>query len=500
MEDRRSRVLGIREPQRSRSAMLFCRNNGTGATVDPQQANADFSNAVNRREAPFTIQLVPNTSSLATSPTTFAALVQLTSSEWTAVSSAFNGVAGAGGGTRLLFDVTDLTPQQCLQFLNFRRKDGPATPAQNSRITRVHRVMNAFRPRFSPVNDAQLVIDRIEADGYHDMYIVNDAGTFLVSLTVGRTGVPQLHNGNGRFHPNGRYIIWPSQDVSNGQPASANNPGVGMWSNLYAIRLDGTTPYVVTKLTTVDFSAGQNGAVAQVNPLFNAAGARLYWTERYSGVGGTGTWGSWRVRRADFSLTGTSPNDTPAIANNAVVFTAGSSLGSQGTYVTCMGVISSSPEVLLLAGNLSGQHEYHMSLYRADLTNSTLTRLTGPTTPVQSWEEGSCVTPNGRVVYMTNEYSGYPLDTSNTVWEGLPREGELNLITTTGTQKERLTHFCLPTAPDFLGRRTAVFHPDVNVAGTKIAVPTGFDTYAPEDAPLVLNSMQALILHLNAAI
>ena len=44
------------------------------------------------------------------------------------------------------------------------------------------------------------------------MYVSDPRGQNVRSITEGRPGVPQRNNGNARFHPSGRYIVFVSEE------------------------------------------------------------------------------------------------------------------------------------------------------------------------------------------------------------------------------------------------------------------------------------------------
>ena len=103
---------------------------------------------------------------------------------------------------------------------------------------------------------------------------------------------------------------------------------------------------------------------------------------------------------------------------------------------------------LLFAGNPEGQHEYGMDLYILDLNSGRIQNLTQSP---KGWEEGSCIAPNGRIVYISNAESRYELDPNDANWATQPLERDYFIMNSDGSNKERLTFFNDPAAPEYLG-------------------------------------------------
>ncbi|MPZ19312.1 MAG: hypothetical protein GEV06_15565 [Luteitalea sp.] len=329
-----------------------------------------------------------------------------------------------------------------------------AKDEQVARVARIHaiRVVQdpGARPRFSP-DGKQFVFDRQNEDGFWDVYISDLSGKLVASLTEGREGIAQRANGNAIFHPSGKFVVFASEEPEHfGMRMKAlSNPGIGLFSNFWATDPEGSQFWQLTEAPIKKSLRDPTPATAVVNPLFSRDGSTFIWTERFK-AGGHHNWGEWRVMTADFVTS----DEVPELENERVLLTP-----RKGNYVTAMDFIDE--DTLLIAGNPDGQHEYGMDQYRYDLGTEKLENLTE--TP-RFWEEGSAVAPDGKIVYMTNQHSRYKQDFESANWALQERERDYYLMNADGSNKERLTFFNDPSAPEHLGQGAIVaacrFSPD----------------------------------------
>ncbi|MGH9163685.1 MAG: hypothetical protein ACRD2X_27350, partial [Vicinamibacteraceae bacterium] len=224
---------------------------------------------------------------------------------------------------------------------------------------------------------------------------------------------------------------------------------IGLFSNFWATDPKGQQFWQLTDVPIKESLRDRTPATAVVNPLFSRDGSRFIWTERFK-AGGHHNWGEWRVMTADFVTRGRGPT----LENERVLLTP-----RKGNYVTAMDFIDD--HTLLVAGNPDGQHEYGMDQYRYDLETEKLQNLTN--TP-RSWEEGAAVAPNGKIVYMTNRYSRHEQDFESANWGAQERESDYDVMSADGSDKERLTFFNDPRAPEHVDEGAIVaacrFSPD----------------------------------------
>ncbi len=334
--------------------------------------------------------------------------------------------------------------------------------AKNKQVKSIRIIQQTgARPRFSPGGDL-LVFDRPNADGFYDVYLSDLRGNVVASLTDHKRGINQRNNGNARFHPSGAFIVFVSEEERHFGVVFKHlaDPGVGLYSNLWATDPKGSRFWRLTDTPIKKRLADRVESMAVVNPLFSPDGSMLLWTERYA-EGGHGKWGRWRIKAADFVVSG----GNPSLRNERVLFTP-----KTGNYVTAMGFLD--PGRLVVAGNLDGQHEFGMDQYVYGLKSRETVDLTN--TP-EVWEEDSSVAPNGQIVYMTNIDSKYKFNFNNPNWPSQPVEREYYTMNGDGSRKQRLTYFNDPSAPEYVGNRTLVAASDVSPDGRYIAGTMGVD-------------------------
>jgi Tol biopolymer transport system component len=336
---------------------------------------------------------------------------------------------------------------------------------------------SGVRPRWSPSGD-ELIYDRKNADGFFDIYVSDPNGNILRTLTEGKSGINQRSNGNAIFHPSGDHVVFVSEEDDHFGEAmrGLGDPGIGLFSNIWATDPAGSRFWKLTDMPIKRSPTDRTPAMASVNPHFTPDGSALVWTERYAG-GGNHNWGRWRLKMADFVI----KDGDPRLENERVVFTP-----SVGNYVTAVTVLG--PDRFLVAGNLEGQHEFGMDQYF-------LTPSTGQFTNIQNspdaWEEDASISPGGRIVYMTNVDSQFKLDFSRANWATQPRTREYWMVNRDGAgDRQRLTYFNDPSAPEYVGRRAIVaasdFSPDGRSLAGTIGIDLGDDTTAKIDLRIVL--------------
>ncbi len=319
------------------------------------------------------------------------------------------------------------------------------------------------RPKFTP-DGLNVMFDRRDPDGYYGLYVASGTGNVWASLTKGNPLFPR-HGGNGVVSRTGPYSVFVAQEPTHfldefstlGQ-VPLGEPGVGLFNNLWLT--NGSSYWKLTDVPIKQTLDDGIPAIGVVNPRFTPNGDGVIWTERYGG-GGNLNWGVWRLKAADLILAGAG---APRLENERVIFTP-----LLGNYVTAMAVLND--QELLVSGNLDGQHEFGMDLYRLDLATGSFANLTN--TPLE-WEEGSCVSPSGKIVYMTNKHSPYPLD-FGADWVGQSVERDYYLMDGDGSNKERLTYFNAPGAREYTGWSAVTIICDISPDGRTIAATVGRD-------------------------
>jgi len=344
--------------------------------------------------------------------------------------------------------------------------------AQNQRIESMRIILDGARPHFSPSGD-EIVFDRLNADGYSDVYVSDLDGNVLRSLTDGKDGIPQRNNGNGVFDPSGASVIFVSEAAPHfaDEVKNVGDSGVGLFSNLWATDLRGSRFWMLTDVPIKQKLTDGVPAYAVVNPRFSRDGKTLIWTERYA-EGGHHHWGEWRLKGADYLF----EDGIPRLENTRTLFEP-----QEGNYVTFMSELPSGDWIL--AGNLSGQHEYGMDQYRYDPQSAALLNLQNSP---QYWEEDASVSPASWILYMTNVDSAFTFDFEDANWARQAMERDYYRMDSDGNNKERLTFFNDPSAPEYLGYRALAVASDFSPDGKLLAGTIGVDFSPGERRNVVL--------------
>jgi hypothetical protein len=340
-----------------------------------------------------------------------------------------------------------------------------ALPYGNPNVSQIVNILsNGTDAQLAP-NAQSFVVDIRTASGYYELFTSDLNGNIEGSLTIGRTGIGQLNNGNGVFHPSGAYIGFiseaPVHYLSTVPPTGQvplGDPGIGLFSNLWIT--DGISFWQQTNVPIKQTATDGLPVYATTNPRFTADGKSVVWTQRYAN-GGSFNWGEWRIMEAD--LVPLQPKGV-ALTNQRVIFTP-----TNGYYATAMAFIS--PTQLLVAGNLDGQNIYGMDLYNLNLTTGTYTNLTNSP---NSWEEGSCIAPSGTIVFMSNQDSNYTYNI-NEFWVGQPMQRDYFTMNPDGSNQQRLTYFNDPSYADYQAWRAVPTVCDVTPDGKTIVATIGRD-------------------------
>ena len=177
-------------------------------------------------------------------------------------------------------------------------------------------------------------------------------------------------------------------------------------------------------------------------------------------------------------------DEEPRLKNERVVFTA-EDICQKCSYVTSMGFVDEN--TLLLSGNLDGQHEYGMDQYLFDLETKKLTNLQNSP---EVWEEDCSLSPDRtHIIYMSNVASRYKLNFNDPSWAAQLRERDYWLMDSDGQNKERLTYFNDPSAPEYMERRIIVAASDISPDGRLLAGTLGIDFGSEKKANIELKIM-----------
>ena len=142
-------------------------------------------------------------------------------------------------------------------------------------------------------------------EGRSDVYSAGLDGSAKRCLTCGKTGVPQLQNGNPEWHPSGDFIVFQAQDPDLKLPPGPlgnflASPGIGINNNVWLMKADGSQFRQVTRV--------QNRG-GTLHPQFSADGKKICWSEILRPGGRLG--GQWAIKLGDFLV----ENGEPVVKN-----------------------------------------------------------------------------------------------------------------------------------------------------------------------------------------
>lgn len=285
----------------------------------------------------------------------------------------------------------------------------------------------------------RILSERMGADGYLDVVVMNPDGTNETDLTTHKEGCPQKHNGNAAWHPSGEYIVFTGE--KEGNPVKHKEwatPGTGFNCDLWVMTAGGEKFYQLT-----DYPRRQPFK-AVIHPQFSHDGKKLFWAERI--VPGDSFGGGWVLKIAKFSVDSQGPR-----LENIKSYEPGEWKCFYESHD-----FSRDDSKVLFSGNLkSGQTPVGLDIYELGLETKHLTRLTETT---GDWDEHAHYSPDGKkIAWMSS--TGFEIkwgDISGHNWQKYLKT-ELWLMNSDGSEKQRLTYFNTPGHPEYLGgRRTVV--------------------------------------------
>lgn len=251
---------------------------------------------------------------------------------------------------------------------------------------------------------------RYGADGYFDLWTMEQDGSNAHCLTSGKTGIPQLHNGQPAWHPNGRWIAFQSQN-----PAYRHNkwedyhitePGHGMNNDLWVTDPEGKRFF---RLRAV----AERGWLLHAH--FSHDGRRLAWTEKV----GTNVI-DWAIMIADFV-----EEPEPHIENVKQYQPAGRVWYEVHEF-------SADDSKLLLTIGTAVYTGY--DIWEYGLATGKLIRLTNAP---EEWDEHAHYSPDGsRIVWVSSR--GYAYDPKR---YGRTLRTDLWIMNADGSHRRRVTYF-----------------------------------------------------------
>ena len=269
-----------------------------------------------------------------------------------------------------------------------------------------------------------LAFDETGSDGFDDVFTANLDGSNKVCLTCSKKSLPQKHNGNPDWDPNGDYLAFQSEDPGlklKGQVLGEfmASPGVGINNNIWIMAADGSHFWQITHV------AAMGGAR---DAHFSPDGRKLVWAEIIAGGG----IGQWVIKLADFGIY----KGQPAVSN----LTTLSPLSQQWYQPSGM---PPDQTRILFAGLAQGKGLFDSEIY----TYNTLSKATVRLTENNEWDEYAQFSPDGQWIAWTSSSGiNQTHSASQSNMETQAVKTDAWIMRADGSGKQRLTRFNDPAA------------------------------------------------------
>ncbi len=309
--------------------------------------------------------------------------------------------------------------------------------------------MTVIEPRLAKSVDTlagsgQITYGRWNLDGYVDVWTCDSDGDNRTCVTRGVEGLPQLHNGNPAWHPNGEWIVFTAQnpDATEKRLSDLAVPGNGLNCNIWCIRPDGFDPVQLTHIPT-----SHTRPAGVLHPQFSHDGSTLFWAGP-EGVYEPGvTWGQWAMRLADVTMGA----EGPELSNIRTL-----QPGGARCFYESHG-FSPSDDRIIFCGNLQpNQPVEGMDIYTLNLDTGDLLRLTES---FHDWDEHAHFSPDGsRIAWMSGRGLDVQISSMKTGRWQQDLKTELWVMDADGSNRRRLTFFNEPAHPhsEWIGGGRAV--------------------------------------------
>ncbi|MGD8833731.1 MAG: hypothetical protein PVJ84_01065 [Desulfobacteraceae bacterium] len=291
---------------------------------------------------------------------------------------------------------------------------------------------------------------KLGADSFYDVYIMNPDGSGQVSLTKGKTEIPDYNNGIPAWHPSGDFIVFQAQDPKLKIPFFAKRwesyltqGGSGLHNNLWIVTRDGKQFFQLTQLKDREFT---------LHPHFSHNGTKLFWTERTRG--GKRFGGKWVLKLADFAF---DRNHGPSLKNIKTI-----DPHPQKSFFYESHGFTPNDTKIIFSTSIGRKSRVDLDIWTMDLDTGKLTQLTDT---AGVWDEHAHYSPDGKkIVWISSQ--GFDFKPTKNWGETLTTE--FWIMDADGTKKRRLTYFNQPGYPEYTGERTICADSAWNHDGTQL--------------------------------
>ena len=276
------------------------------------------------------------------------------------------------------------------------------------------------RVDWSHANDL-IAFGMIGEDGFYDLWTMNSDASNKTCLTCGRDDVPQLHNGQPAWHPDGEWIVFQAQDPGLGSVrGNLGQGGAGVNNNLWLTDRAGVEFYQLTQIEKSE---------AILHPHFSPDGSRLFWAAREKKLIG----GEWVLKIADFSF---DDDGIPRLTNETVFRPD----GKRNTFYESHEFTPDGTSVIFSSDAGREGRIYDLDIWSMDIASQELKRLTDSESV---WDEHAILSPSGRkIVWVSSE--GYDWKPRNVK----SLRTDFWIMDSDGSNKQQLTHFNEPGFPE----------------------------------------------------